>query len=114
MQVMRKKAKFKIKHIDFAIKYSRYSLCNLTLLSEHNAITSERAGTFHLKARLRERLIACWGLDIGDYCSLLCHMKAVSPCPLKNALESYPFPQLLNESSIAFKRLPFIVLPVLI
>lgn len=55
MQVMRKKAKFKIMHIDFVMKYSRYPLYNLTLLSEYNPITSERAGTFHLKARLRER-----------------------------------------------------------
>lgn len=52
MQVMKEKAKYEIMHIDFVLKYSRYSLRNLTLLSEYNPITLEGAGTLHLKARL--------------------------------------------------------------
>lgn len=59
MQVMKEKAKYEIMHIDFVLKYSRYSLRNLTLLSEYNPITLEGAGTLHLKARLWERWIAC-------------------------------------------------------
>lgn len=47
-------SKVKIRLIDFVMKHSRYSLCNLTFLSEHNPVTSEGAGTFHLKARLKE------------------------------------------------------------